>query len=757
MPTKPFQFLFVMFCALTAVVAQAQSATVSPTVAALAEQQGTVRVIVMLDVPAALASPWSAAQEFTHRNQVATMQDGVLQRLSAVQPLDRASLVRFEITPGFATTVTPQGLEALAQDPAVRSIREDRFDVSHLNESRPIVQAQQSWAYGLWGEGQTVAVLDSGVDKNHPWFGGQVVSEACYSTNASEPGILASSFCPGGATASTASNSGLHCTGVFGCDHGTHVAGIVSGVAPMANLISIQVFTRVDSIAVCGGVQPCVRTLVSNQIQGLERVYALRNQYNIASANMSLGGGQHADFCDGDERKPIIDLLRAAGIATVVSTGNESRLIEVGSPSCISTAVAVGSTTKEDQLSPFSNHSHVVDLLAPGSDILSAIPGGNFDHKDGTSMAAPHVAGAWAALKSFDPTMTVSEIEAVLALTGVSITRPQTPGLLRPRIRMREATALWRALEGLRAVPGDYSGDGRADLVLRNQTTGGLWLYQMNGATAQAGGAVNLFPPNNGNLQLGQDWSVQSQGDFNGMGRMDMLFRHGPTGNLAIGFFSGAYYVYEEGAGPLAPVWQVAGTGDFNGDGQADILARNQNTGQLWIFLMRGGTRIASLNGQGLSLQWRVEAVADFNGDGRADILIRNVNTGQLWIFLMNGATRTASLNAQALALNWSVVGTGDFNGDGRADILIRNVNTGQLWMFLMNGATRAASLNAQALSLDWQIIKLADFNGNGRTDILLRNVNSGQLWMFQMNSNVRSTSSGVTGASIPAGWSMVP
>jgi hypothetical protein len=82
----------------------------------------------------------------------------------------------------------------------------------------------------------------------------------------------------------------------------------------------------------------------------------------------------------------------------------------------------------------------MLKLLAPGSDIYSSVTGGGYEFKDGTSMATPHVAGAWAALKSKKPTATFDEVLAALTSTGLSITDPRN-GLARPRIRLDQAAA----------------------------------------------------------------------------------------------------------------------------------------------------------------------------------------------------------------------------------------------------------------------------------------------------------------------------
>ena len=208
-------------------------------------------------------------------------------------------------------------------------------------------------------------------------------------------------------SSSTAVGSGVPCTFAPGdCQHGTHVAGIAAGsgasfdgVAPFANVIAINVFSRRTGSACGDNPSPCALSRVSDQIKGLERVIALRSSMRIAAVNMSLGGGQFSANCDGDARKAAIDNLRSTGTATVISSGNDGSASAVSAPSCISTAVTVGSTTKTDAVSTVSNSSPLVELLAPGSSINSSVPGGGFGLKSGTSMAAPHVAGAWAVLR----------------------------------------------------------------------------------------------------------------------------------------------------------------------------------------------------------------------------------------------------------------------------------------------------------------------------------------------------------------------
>jgi hypothetical protein len=419
--------------------------------AAIAQAQGTVRVIVQLRTAfqpeAELPDGPAVAGQ---RNGIAIAQQAVLGRLAN---RNVHNVTRFRFSPLLAMEVDADALRALASDPDVANIQEDALADPILSESVPLIGGSTSGGFGTanyTGSGRVVAILDTGVMKTHTFFttgGSKVVSEACYSSNTSN----ATTVCPGGATATTAAGSGVNCsTAVNGCNHGTHVAGIAagrgssfSGVARNANIIAVQVFSRFNSSSDCGSTPaPCVRSYTSDQIKGLERVYTLRDTYNIAAVNMSLGGGQFFSDCDSDSRKPIIDNLRAAGIATVIASGNDGFRDSIGAPACISSAITVGSSTKTNVISSFSNMDDSVELMAPGSAINSAVTSSTsaFASFNGTSMATPHVAGAWAVMKQAKPTASVTEILGHLQATGLPIADTRSGGThTRPRIRLDRA------------------------------------------------------------------------------------------------------------------------------------------------------------------------------------------------------------------------------------------------------------------------------------------------------------------------------
>ncbi len=275
-----------------------------------------------------------------------------------------------------------------------------------------------------------------------------------------------------------------------------------SGVAPYANIMAVQVFSRVTGSSCASQAEdPCTLTFTSDQIAGLERVYQLRNTRSFTSVNMSLGGGRYFGNCDSDSRKAIIDNLRAAGIATVISSGNNGYTDSVQAPACISSAIAVGNTTKQDVVASDSNMSSMVDLLAPGSNITSSVPGGGFAIFSGTSMAAPHVAGAWALLEEQDPFQDVRTILFSLQLRSTPITDARPGGTVTSyRINIAEAARV--------RPPNDDFGSPRS-----LADTGGS-INGINGAATRESGEPDHLPVSGslGEKSVWYSWTAPASG-----------------------------------------------------------------------------------------------------------------------------------------------------------------------------------------------------------------------------------------------------
>jgi subtilisin family serine protease len=414
--------------------------------------EGPQRVIVGLDsgfVPEGKLLDSAAAAQ---RQGISNRQTALMANLAGLNATEQR---RFRYIPFILLEVDADAVQQLASLPMVMSLQEDVAEQPVMASSNPVIGADTAWTDGYDGSGWAVAVLDTGVDKTHPFFAtdSKVVSEACFSANSDD----SVSLCPGNVTSSTATDSGLNCAAeVRGCDHGTHVAGSVVGndhlgpnygVGRGTTLISIQVFSRFDQAENCGaGNEPCVLAWVTDQVAALERVFEIRNDFNIAAVNMSLGSGSYADekTCDDAEpfRKLAIDNLRSVGIATVVASGNGSSPNRISTPACISSTISVGATTDADAVAGFSNIADFLDLLAPGASITSSVPGGGTSTWNGTSMATPHVAGAWAVLKQVSPEAEVTEVLTALRDTGTLVDDGRSNGAVTDMRRINLDLAL---------------------------------------------------------------------------------------------------------------------------------------------------------------------------------------------------------------------------------------------------------------------------------------------------------------------------
>lgn len=259
------------------------------------------------------------------------------------------------------------------------------------------------------GQGVEVAVLDSGIDVDHPMLRDSVIG-------------------------------GIACGGEGFRDdhgHGTHVAGIIHSVAPGAKLWSIKSMDR-DG-----------RGTWSSVLCGVE--FAIRNSRafggNITVMNMSIGGvneGPRSCQDSGSKTAPLLRGLCAAsraGITVVVAAGNNAWRAEELQPAGFDDAVITvsswsdndgragrrggdiqidpwGSTEPDDSISDFSNYGDVVDIAAPGRNILSTWLGGGTYVASGTSMATPFVTGAAALYLADHPQAAWTEVRDAIVSTG---------------------------------------------------------------------------------------------------------------------------------------------------------------------------------------------------------------------------------------------------------------------------------------------------------------------------------------------------
>ena len=268
----------------------------------------------------------------------------------------------------------------------------DKF-LPSLNNSTQRVSNNALLSLGYSGQGYTVAVIDTGVDFTHPFLAGKKAGEACFTVARS---------CPNGANEMTGDGSArpVHF-------HGTHIAGIIAGsnstmrgIAPGAKILAINVF-ETDNSANEGSI-----------ISALQYVNSMRTKLNIVSVNLSLGTSRMwTGPCDtiSPELTTIIHTLIANKIAVVAAAGN-SYSYGMANPACISgvTSVAASFSTS-DNIAEFSNISNYTTFAAPGYKINSSVLSNSYKEVSGTSMATPHVAGAFALYNSFKPNLTVEQ------------------------------------------------------------------------------------------------------------------------------------------------------------------------------------------------------------------------------------------------------------------------------------------------------------------------------------------------------------
>lgn len=411
------------------------------------------------------------------RNELKGDQNAVLENAD----LNSSETKKFSRVPVITSTIDLQQLEELKSDPNVESIKLSKYySPQELKSAAPAVKtvrpalsdavvlldANDAWnnSTSYTGSGKTVVVIDTGVDSSHAFLDGAVVTERCYAEGPNGPGGAGS--CPNGLDTQTGTGAAAPCTGTSSCGHGTHVAGIAagrtnvvgapsgaSGVAPAANILAIQVFSKFTNAdlyqgnpfcTALGSASPCILTNDTDVLSALE--YVLANTTNVASVNMSLGGpseySQTCDFETPDVTDAISTLRNTYGILTAIAAGNDGDSANISWPACISTAVVVGASSKTDTLGldsygdPYSNSNSLLDVWAPGGSstsqgaIRSSVPvsldtdgtADGYGLKIGTSMASPMIAGAIAVLREAYPSENANQILYRLQNSGVSIT-----------------------------------------------------------------------------------------------------------------------------------------------------------------------------------------------------------------------------------------------------------------------------------------------------------------------------------------------
>ncbi len=352
-------------------------------------------------------------------------------------------------------------LRALAADPEVEEIVPNTAFTLPRAEAGAGEPSPLPGAPAEAGRGTLVAILDTGVDAGHPALAGRVIAEFCTAYASAldgqgRPLQPIRSLCPGGAERVEGAGVAAPCD-LPRCEHGTHVAAIAAGAghpatggrplgwAPAAEIVAVQLFSRVDDQVLCGGTAPCVLAFRSAILDALDWLAELARERPIAAVNLSLGdlGAHGTGFrfpCDDEYRdvSAAIARLEEVGTAVVAASGNDWLTGRIAWPACIGRTVAVAAADRPiAEVAPFADFGASVDLVAPGTAILSAVPGpAGLATMDGTSMAAPAVSGAIAALLGAGLAADGPEAARRLAAAGAvrPLGRPLATTLTRPSL-----------------------------------------------------------------------------------------------------------------------------------------------------------------------------------------------------------------------------------------------------------------------------------------------------------------------------------
>ncbi len=250
------------------------------------------------------------------------------------------------------------------------------------------INAPEAWNIHTGTGNVIIAVIDSGVDLDHPDLQANIVSGWDFVNDDSQP------------------------DDDFG--HGTHVAGIaaavgnngqgIAGVSWGAKIMPLKILDRWGS----------------GNTHDLSQAIYYAADHGAKIINLSLGARYSSWPCDWLEVEDALNYTVNRGVLVVAAAGNDGQY-GINCPGAYDQVMAVGSTTSSDTRSYFSNFGPRLDIVAPGSYIYSTYPGGSYYSLSGTSMATPHVAGLAALIWSFVPSFTDTEVREIIQSTAADL------------------------------------------------------------------------------------------------------------------------------------------------------------------------------------------------------------------------------------------------------------------------------------------------------------------------------------------------
>jgi subtilisin family serine protease len=314
------------------------------------------------------------------------------------------------------------------------------------------IGAPQAWDSTTGSRNVVVGVIDEGIDINHPDL------QANIWTNPS-PGSIP------GITGDLHGYDFINGSGTIPAElHATHVSGTIGavgnngvGVVGVNWQVSLMSLRFIDDVTGSGSDADALKAYnYAKQMKDLWVSSGGTKGANLRVINASYGGGGYSQAS-----ADAINALGQSGILFVAAAGNDGSNTDISAnyPSNygLSNVMSVASTTSADTLSGFSNFGlHTVTLGAPGSSVLSTLPGNSYGILSGTSMATPHVVGSAALLCAANSSLTVTQLRALLAFNGDTVAALQGKSLSGRRLNVFKS--LQAMSEGDTTAPGTVGG-----------------------------------------------------------------------------------------------------------------------------------------------------------------------------------------------------------------------------------------------------------------------------------------------------------
>jgi hypothetical protein len=254
----------------------------------------------------------------------------------------------------------------------------------------------------------------------------------------------------------------------------------------------------------------------------------------------------------------------------------------------------------------------------------------------------------------------------------------------------------------------DFDGDGYGDLAFRNDDSGALVAWLLEGIVRREGAFFSPSAPADGN------WMPVALGDFDGDGDADLVFQNIDSGRLSIWHLNELLRVSATLLdGPRDRAWRPVGAADLDGDGHTDLLWQHRGSGALlaWLFDAAGGHREAASSPRTTGdAALEIAALGDVDADGAVDFLLRHAVTGALSAWRMDGLQRIEELPVTPAAvpdLSWRLVAASDVDRSGSLDLVWQHATSRRIVAWLMQGTTRqcgAYTVPDGPAALNWSV-----------------------------------------------------